>query len=458
MKRTDKVVDAKGIFIEVLLKWRIILLVAVLCFAAGTVKKYRSDSSSQDTAQPQAETETDTGDLSIDDANTQEIALIDKAIQEKRVYLYNSPARNIDPNNAGKAQITYYFHTVNDLYTINEETSDDNTDKDLTNTSGSIADSLKIYLDSSLNWSSIAQQYDVSPAGLMADLLNVKASGNALNVKVTYTNEKDAETILQFVTDALDNEISFMQEKNPDITVQKSEAVTSTGSDSDYTDWALNRFGELNDLMMRRTNLISYQTAFSSTNGSTSTAASWKDAAKSGVKYGLAGLLIMIVLLAAYYALSDKVTSADEVVNNFNLNKLTVLTRKKKNNHLYKGLDRAILNISADNRSDISDIERIQLFMDSVKENQGDSANVLVLGNFSSAYGNELKKLFSEAGFANVNVCGHIDESIDERQKLKNADAVVLAVKIGDSSMNRINSILNTVNEYHKNVIGTITA
>lgn len=458
MKRTDKVIDSKGIFIEVLLKWRIILLAAVLCFAAGTVKKYRSASADIQTDQTQTDTETKAGDLSIDEANTQEIALIDKAIQEKRVYLYNSPARNIDPNNAAKAQVTYYFHSADDLYTINEETTDNSTDKDLTNTSGSIADSFKIYLESSLDWSSVAQQYNVEPAGLMADLLNAKASGNSLNVKVTYTNEKDAETILKYVTDTLDNEISSMQEKDSGITFEKSDVVISSGSDSDYTDWALNKFGELNDLMMRRTNLISYQTAFSSTNGSTAAAASWKDAAKTGVKYGLLGLALMIVIIAAYYALSDKVTSADEVTDNFNLAKLTVLTRRKKNNHSYKGLDKVILNINSDNRSDISDVERIQLLMDSVKESQNNAENLAVIGDFSNKYSKNLKNLFLKAGFDNVSVCGHIDESIEERQILKKADAVILAVKIGDSSLNKINSIMNTANEYHKNVIGTITA
>lgn len=458
MKRTDKVIDSKGIFIEVLLKWRIILLVAVLCFAAGTVKKYRSGSSEVQADQTQSETETKTGDLSIDEANTQEIALIDKAIQEKRVYLYNSPAKNIDPNNAGKAQITYYFHSADDLYTINEDTSQDNSAKDLTNTSGSIADSFKIYLESSLDWSSIAQQYNVEPAGLMADLLNVKASGNSLNVKVTYSNENDAETILKFVTDTLDSEISSMQEKDTGITVQKSEVVVSTGADSDYTDWTSNKIGELNDLMMRRTNLISYQTAFSSTNGSTAAQITWKDAAKTGVKYGLLGLVLMIVVIAAYYALSDKVTSADEVTNNFNLSKLAVLTRKKKNNHNYRGLDKAILNINSDNRSDISDAERIQLLMDSISESQNNVENLVIVGNFSNAYSNNLKKLFSDAGFNTVKVCGHIDENIEERQILKKADSVLLGVKIGDSSLNKVNSVMDIVNEYHKNVIGTITA
>jgi hypothetical protein len=216
MNKGSHIVDAKGLFIAVLLKWRLILLVAVLFFAGGTVKKYKSSAISVEDSQTIKEETTGSDEVSIADANAQEIKYLNDQIQAKREFLYHSPVTEIDPYRAAKAEITYYFNVDeeavpdNNLYIGTKENDHSSGNESniqfVTEPINSIITAYQQYVQEQIDWTEIAKKYNVSPAGLMGDLLRCNLSGRSLTLKVTSSSEEKASDILNYVIEKVDSQ------------------------------------------------------------------------------------------------------------------------------------------------------------------------------------------------------------------------------------------------------------
>lgn len=467
MNKGSHIVDAKGLFVAILLKWRLILLVTVLFFAGGTVKKYHSGAVSAEATQT-AEEASDSDEVSIADANAQEIKYLNDQIQAKREFLYNSPVIEINPYRAAKAEVTYYIDvdeeavSDHDLYIgtkENDRSSDNGTSSQfVTEPVNSILTAYQQYVEGQIDWTEIAEKYNVSPSGLMGDLLRCSISGKSLTLKITFSSEETASDILNYVIEKVDDQYNEISATLGSYSVTKSAPTVSVGIDNDYTSWSADRIAELNNLMLQRTNLISYQTAFASTTGNAgSSGVSIKDAMKSGAKYGLVGLLGFSALIALMYLISGRLMSTDDAARNFEIEKTVTLHRRKRNGKYYHGLDRAILNINDENRSGLSDEQRINLFADQMRAIDKNS-RIVVVGSYGSKYSSYLADLVKQTSLQQAIVLTNVEENIDERHLLAAADIVILAVDLQNNTFNEVRKVMKIVSEYDQKPQGMIAA
>jgi hypothetical protein len=133
------------------------------------------------------------------------------------------------------------------------------------------------------------------------------------------------------------------------------------------------------------------------------------------------------------------------------------LRRRKRNGKYYRGLDRAILNISDENRSSLSDQQRINLFADQMREIDQNS-KIVIVGSYGAKYSSYLADLLKKTSFTQVVVLKNVEEDLAERHLLAAADVVILAVDLQNNKFNEVRKVIKVVSEYDQKPQGLIAA
>lgn len=475
---TERPVKVKSLFIHTLLRWKLILVIGVIGALISAFGNY----SDQVNAIKATSSETSSSDKELYDYDAyydEQMEDLDKNITERYDYLNQSIVSDMNPYNTGVATVVLYVgsddaedettieYPVTEADQDSDTSSTSTTDEESTNTETLTLDSktdtilvdLQNKLDYGIDWDFARDELDQDLEDLYYnELLEAETSGSTITANFYYTDEDTALTILKEVVTQLETEFDSICEKigASDYTITVLQEESSTVVYPDNFNWLHNRLSEINNLKDDQENLENgYSDNVSSYIHTDVHTVNMSEVARSGIRGFFIGLLVMLILVFAWLIISDRVLASSDVNDYYQLQKLAVLNPRRKGVAI-RGLNKKILRMSRENRSALSDDARLQLAADAIGHMDTDFHKIAVVTDS----GEDITSLASDLGKhltgLEVVAVNDIINSIEARERLHDADAVVLAVYIEESKYSTLRDVFKLNEYYKKTVLGTI--
>lgn len=178
---------------------------------------------------------------------------------------------------------------------------------------------------------------------------------------------------------------------------------------------------------------------------------------RSGIKFGLIGLLAGVFVLALWYCmcyvLEGTVHTAEELKNCLRIPVIAVLSKKQKHNG---PLDRLIRRIGGE-KEGASDAEKLSAAAVTVSSLLGDGTKAALLSTCTGGEPEEIRKALSEAiPGAEFFVVPGTEAGKEDCEKLKASDKVILLEKRGSSLMKEIIAEKEKAALLGKEIVGCI--
>ena len=470
MNKKEKVINIMSMFKQILKKWRIMLIFALI--VAVIVVAYKAVSSKEKAAGT-AEPQNDKKYINYED----ELNSIDTAIYNKNVYLENSILAKIDPTKVATAIVTINVTTADmknsdeQAEVILEESTDyQNSNAFLMNPELRNANRILNYylnlFNYGMDWGVVPEKLQTEPRYLN-ELVSVASLNEELvtaDLRIIYINEEGAETLINRVQEVLSASFEEATDIYGTHTLEFSNQLIKTQAETRFFTWMNDRLVELNNLSTQRNNFTTNMKSFASSEIDSSPAAvSNGSIIKNSVKFGIIGLivgtLIYIFLYAIWLILSNKVLSARDLNEQYNFNKLAVIPDGAK----CKGIDAIIKKIDHDYYN--SDDPAVSWLV--ANENICNAGNigntVAIIGDLQREELAKVKESLENALKKNKNerkivyrYLPKLNENPKALEELEKCDEVVLVAKVMKSNYNRVQSLIETTRTYNKKIMGTI--
>ncbi len=470
----EREISIKNMVISALLKWRMIIVVAVLFAVAVPLVKYGLDQ--RKNAQ---EVERVIMAEDIYDANVGALADLYEQYNALNEQLNQYVRAGIDPSAVKYAYIQYYIEP--DQVATNGDASDTlllkMADK-LNANSDDTATLYQYYLQSDEFVRPLMETVGIQEEAAFRQAYQVTVLGHNLRVKMPYTDEVDVDLMISTAENLIDGKKSEFQiaEKHTlklistGRNVERNTTLSTDQYNLTYQRYNINRWivqvqNEMTPDQISYAQKIADGTIKEGDDMPVSVLSSGEEEEVTiQIKFviigAFLGFFLMFAWYAAKYAMSGKLASMEEIsgMAKVRVFETLELPRKKKVLH---GLDDKLIYLLHNNKRKLNEDQQIAAIVSAISlyAEQNEIKTVCLT---STRYGklNEdvMTKIVDSLAKEHLEV-KLVDDVAYDKDALRAcvaADGVVLVEQVGRSVLSEIEKLLKSANEYKINVIGSI--
>jgi hypothetical protein len=455
----DERISLEGLFSRILVRWKLIILFAIIFGLVGMGLYYLSYKKALKEYKPEAGVNTGTVD-GIDGFEDYDELLnnIDKEIESKLAYLKDSVLAKVNSSDAFVARVNYYI-------TVEEENIDISAEipaeyfEIIQNKVKNIISSIRIAITTSIDMDTISKEMGIKE-GHIYELIGTSTNDyNVLNISARYMDREGAEKILQYIIDNMGIQLDELKQAYGDFKLIMVSKDVRTELRNNM--WWNEKADEINKLMTTRTNLLKNKTNLEAEaeTAPTKPKLSKKKMLLQGIVYGVAGAVLCAVVLAAYLLLSGKLLAPSEVNGELGLKDLAYFPQTHLGKKKIKGLTYRFANAGRGLSKDMSYDDYYLIALSELGDNDGKSQKIGLLGDVSRDVLEDLGKALREK-----DECGNefvalpaLSENVSSRKALDECDSVILVNMIEKSRIKKIRKLMDIIDGREIEVKGSIT-
>jgi capsular polysaccharide biosynthesis protein len=455
----DERISLEGLFSRILVRWKLIILFAIIFGLVGMGLYYLSYKKALKEYKPEAGVNTGTVD-GIDGFENYDELLnnIDKEIESKLAYLKDSVLAKVNSSDAFVARVNYYI-------TVEEENIDISAEipaecfEVIQNKVKNIISSIRIAITTSIDMDTISKEMGIKE-GHIYELIGTSTNDyNVLNISARYMDREGAEKILQYIIDNMGIQLDELKQAYGDFKLIMVSKDVRTELRNNM--WWNEKADEINKLMTTRTNLLKNKTNLEAEaeTAPTKPKLSKKKMLLQGIVYGVAGAVLCAVVLAAYLLLSGKLLAPSEVNGELGLKDLAYFPQTHLGKKKIKGLTYRFANAGRGLSKDMSYDDYYLIALSELGDNDGKSQKIGLLGDVSRDVLEDLGKALREK-----DECGNefvalpaLSENVSSRKALDECDSVILVNMIEKSRIKKIRKLMDIIDGREIEVKGSIT-
>ena len=455
----DERISLEGLFSRILVRWKLIILFAIIFGLVGMGLYYLSYKKALKEYKPEAGVNTGTVD-GIDGFEDYDELLnnIDKEIESKLAYLKDSVLAKVNSSDAFVARVNYYI-------TVEEENIDISAEipaeyfEIIQNKVKNIISSIRIAITTSIDMDTISKEMGIKE-GHIYELIGTSTNDyNVLNISARYMDREGAEKILQYIIDNMGIQLDELKQAYGDFKLIMVSKDVRTGLRNNM--WWNEKADEINKLMTTRTNLLKNKTNLEAEaeTAPTKPKLSKKKMLLQGIVYGAAGAVLCAVVLAAYLLLSGKLLAPSEVNGELGLKELAYFPQTHLGKKKIKGLTYRFANAGRGLSKDMSYDDYYLIALSELGDNDGKSQKIGLLGDVSRDVLENLGKALEEKDEKGNEFIAlpALSENVSSRKALNECDSVILVNMIEKSRVKNIRKLMEIVDGREIEVKGSIT-
>lgn len=451
----EQEIDLKDLIFAILKRWRFIIITA---FVLGTllggykcVKEFMNHRNAEFVAEAQEEYETGLARYEQSKKGYERnIENLTASIAYQEAYKENSVLLKIDPYNKGVASADIFVRMPQELQ-----------ENGLIVTTVDPADSLvQAYASAVQQGGFLADRAKKKKIDLvyLRELINVTTdyNSNMFHVDVTFTNEQDAERILNEIIDNVEDMYPDMQGKLGAHSLEVVNQVTSVVTDQDLSDYQEKKVNELADA---NKNLADTETALKAlTEPELPIALSKKLILKSGIKYGGLGGLLGVFLstfgICAIYLMNGKLNSDEDLKQRFGIKLLGSFSEIRRK-RAFCGIDNWLARLEG--KDDLADNTACDMIAACIETLADKEQPVLFTGTVSEEVLKGLAaKLQERLPGRMLELAGDINRNPAALRKISEYSEIILVEVRKVSKYREIEKEIETVFNMKKNFTGYI--
>ncbi len=455
----DERISLEGLFSRILMRWKLIILFAIIFGLVGMGLYYLSYKKALKEYKPEAGVNTGTVD-GIDGFENYDELLnnIDKEIESKLAYLKDSVLAKVNSSDAFVARVNYYI-------TVEEENIDISAEipaeyfEIIQNKVKNIISSIRIAITTSIDMDTISKEMGIKE-GHIYELIGTSTNDyNVLNISARYMDREGAEKILQYIIDNMGIQLDELKQAYGDFKLIMVSKDVRTELRNNM--WWNEKADEINKLMTTRTNLLKNKTNLEAEaeTAPTKPKLSKKKMLLQGIVYGVAGAVLCAVVLAAYLLLSGKLLAPSEVNGELGLKDLAYFPQTHLGKRKIKGLTYRFANAGRGLSKDMSYDDYYLIALSELGGNDGNSKKIGLIGDVSRDVLEDLGKALEdkdEKGNEFIALQA-LSENVSSRKALNECDSVILVNMIEKSRVKKIRKLMEIVDGREIEVKGSIT-
>ena len=442
-----------GILVQTIMRWKIILLCAVLGFVGMGFKNYREQSASVVSAS--------NAKASYEMSDVDKISMnVTDSIAARIKYLKDSYIVSLKPGESYEASsVLFVSDGAEDEYTMfnNHEDTTSKIIAAVNTKTGAILSALSEYVDANIDYSSLYDDFDMDEDLYFQDLVNCTIQGSSLVINTIADKPELADSLMNTVVDQIDKKfnqiVDQMQVQEYKVMTISNEPAVSAYPQEFPTLQKVNN--ELRDLVSMQQTLTDSQADLAKRAVPVHESISKKEMLKSGIKGGILGFGGSAVIVIVYLILKGKLLSAKEVEEGLDLKVLAVQMPKYGNKEI-KGLSKKFICLDSLYHN-IPSFENSLALVDDYLKQKGAKDIAIVCDVKNSADVHEvmmkLNKLHSGITY---HVAVRPNEDLNERKKLQSVDGVVMLGVVSKSKLADIQNLKTLMKDYNKPVLGAI--
>lgn len=455
MNEDEREIDLKLMFAYVFKEWRNILIVTLVCGLLGVGYKlvkllptynFLIETYNQNIEAYEASTKT----VADQKKKTQDI------IDQLTEYSQKSIKANIDPYSEAQTTVNISIVTAKGQDDFEALLSG-------TNHANQIAQAYSSYIGKELTYTKLADKLDVDDQ-LLKELINVSVNYDTDTITVTVigSSEDTTKEIMDYILFQTSSNESKIHSEYGDYTAVESTPSTYTVTDggllTPISAQMLSPNLTMNDTLAKINTLKTSLTTISALTVAKPVTVT-TTIEKAIVKYLALGLALgafgTAIFLSIFFALSGKVHSEEDAKLITGTKVLSVIPAKINEKHqtkfdkyLYKKID------SAYGINEEVTIEKVTVNVDAYKG----TCKKLILINAKTEQDIEALKNKLKLSVKDVEMIGsvNINANATELKKLKDSDGVILIVERNKTKISDLSTIIETVNNWKKPIIGCI--
>lgn len=330
---------------RVLVRWRTILICSLVFALLGCVRSYINQTKAIQ-AKQQEYSDVVVSEEDLETArnfrNYMSESLSD-AIDDKTEYMTNSILSRLSDECYIATGIVYVqtdgtvsLHNYN--YTLAAEGADEDaiTLADARNMkTSSIQSALKLIIYNGIDYSVLLSDLDISDLKYLKELLELKQDADNLIIKAYYPDQNGAEKIVRYILEQLAVKQTELHDLYGDFGCGSMYIGSKTIKNPFYK-WTYSNITELNSIVTAQTTLnniggsVSGMSNILEAGSSKSLSLSVKTMIKQGLIFGVLGCAVSSALIALYLILGNRVLSAQEIDERYQVNTLAESGKGKK--------------------------------------------------------------------------------------------------------------------------------
>jgi hypothetical protein len=476
----EQEINLKNLIFYALYRWRVIMAVGIVCAVlaggyklAGGIRSMGNQTEVQE-AMEQYEEDQDSYERQKA-LYEQDIALLQENLKQQNDYMENSVLMRINPYAAAAAHADIMIKTEDNRSLPNEDKNVDPADS-LVKVYGEAASSM-------INWEKMAQEMQTDPAYLRELLfVDMDYDSNSISLNVYHEDEAVADQILGEILGQLE---AFSASENGhldkhSITIvnrNTSQHVNITNASDKGKSSLLDVQKAVRDsITAAQKTLTDRQKLLKDLNEPSKPASSsMKSILKSGIKFGIIGLVLGICLAGFCYCLifvlDSKVYSAEDMKDQFGLQILGTLPMAEKTG-LFSFIDKILERIEGTSYRPAENLvyERAAVNLKNYVEGSNSDTTaeasvgkkILVTGTCSTessaAVAAKLDSFLKEDQSNRIELItgGDLCDDTEALRKLASCDGMILVEQRGQSRFNAIRNEIELASSLKKSVYGCI--
>lgn len=451
----EQEIDLKDLIFDVLKNWRfIIITVFVLGALLGgykCTKEFMNHRNVEFVEEAQDEYEADLERYEQSKKGYERnIENLTTSIAYQEAYKENSVLLKVDPYNKGVASVDIFVRMPEESH-----------ESGLIVTTVDPADSLvQAYASAVQQVGFLADRAKKKKIDLvyLRELIKVTMDydSNMFHVDVTYTNEQDAERLLNEIIDNVEDMYPDIQGKLGAHSLEVINQVTSVVTDQDLLDYQQKKVNELADA---NKNLADTETALKAlTEPELPTALSKKLILKSGIKYGVLGGVLGVFLsvfgICVIYLMNGKLNSDEDLKQRFGIKLLGSFSEVRRK-RAFCGIDNWLARLEG--KDDLADDATCDMIAASIETLADKEQPVLFTGTVSEeALKGLTAKLQERLPGRKLDLAGDINRNPAALRKIPEYSEIILVESRKASKYREIEKEIETVFNMKKNFTGYI--
>lgn len=455
----DERISLEGLFSRILVRWKMIILFAIIFGLVGmglyylsykkALKEYKAETGGSSGKTDVIENFEDYDEL---------LNNVEKEIDSKLEYLKDSVLAKVNSADAYVARANFYV-TVDDEFPDMSGEMPIEYYEIIQNRVKNIISSVRTAITTSVDMKAISEEMGIKE-GYIYELIGTSTNDyNVLNIAARYMDKEGAEKILQYMIDNMGVQLDELKRAYGDfniILVSKDVRIELRNNM-----WWNEKADEINKLMTTRTNLLKNR---ANMEAEAETAPekpklSKKKMLLQGIIYGFAGAFACAVLFAAYLLLSGRLLSPTEVNGEAGLRELAYFPQTYLGKRKIKGLTYRFANAGRELSKDMSYDDYYLIALSELGGNDDHSRKIGLFGDVSRETLETLGKALGEKD-ENGNefiALPALSENVASRKALDDCDSVILVNMIERSRVKKIRKLLEIVDGREMEVEGSIT-
>ncbi len=470
----ERGISISGLLRRILIRWKVILLIAVICALIGCAMKVvdvRGENINAETGTPEnaATAEIEQDPLAEDERYDALLESISNAIDTKLEYLDNSVLAVLNSSKSYMAKATLF---VNDHYVSNGyyDLQTVSSPEELQNAlyiAPDVLTAMQSVISYSIDYQPLVDRLGLPDVSYAVELFGTSTSVNTLTITTRYTDPETAQEIMDYILEQLESRCDELKEIFGDF-----ELITvydGVRPEMRNNSWWNDQAAAINNLLVTRNNLIKNRPALILPEDSglgeaagdvahPSRHVSVKSLIKAAILYGAVGLVAAMVFLAILLLIPGKVLSASDLAENYQLRSLASLPQTSLRGRALKGLSYKIANLGSRTDETLTEKDYFALAASDIGAAAEGAGKIALIGDAPKAHLEGVKDALTEidAGAREYVALPFALQSAESRKSLTDCDGIVLVGEIEYSRYKNLDRLLQIAADRKKEVLGAI--